>query len=288
MRKTFPQRCVELLSHFSLRAQYRLGAIFAFFLRLIPNEINSQTRQNIALCFPSLEPAARQSLYRESLRQTCYALTELGAVWCWPGERILERVTHSEVCAEFADTSKGRIVLAPHLGSWETLVIWLGRQHDAIILYKRRKNRAFDIFIRQARERTGGSLVPTKKRGLRKLLVGLKQGACLMILPDQRPARNKARIESTFFGVDAPTTTLVQNLCSKVDCNVFIATIVRSSPPGEFSLKIEPLEHAQLAASDVDSAGYMNDEIERLARRHVEQYQWGYRRFDAGAYKSIE
>jgi len=58
----------------------------------------------------------------------------------------------------------------------------------------------------------------------------------------------------------------------------------RSEPPGEFSLRIRPLEHARLAADDVSSAQYMNDQIEALVRQHLAQYQWGYRRFDSRAY----
>ena len=158
-------------------------------------------------------------------------------------------------------------------GSWETLAVWLGRHCDIIMMYKRRKHRGIDRFVLEARARSGGSLVPTKKRGLRQLLVGLKNGKDLMILPDQRPGGKKAYIEAEFFGFDAPTTTLVHNLCSKMDCDVFIANVSRSAPPGVFSLRIRPLQHARLAADDRSSAQYMNDEIQALARQHLEQYQ---------------
>ena len=155
------------------------------------------------------------------------------------------------------------------------------------MMYKRRQDRALDAFIREARARSGGNPVPTKRRGLRKLLIGMKKGASLMILPDQKPGRNKARIESTFFGANAPTTTLVHNLCSKLDCDVFIAAVCRSEPVGEFSLRIRPLERARLAADELGSAQYMNDQIEALARENPTQYQWGYRRFTSSAYASI-
>ena len=103
-----------------------------------------------------------------------------------------------------------------------------------------------------------------------------------MILPDQKPAPNKARIEAEFFGINAPSTTLVQNLCSKVECDVFLVSMCRSSPPGEFGLRIEPLERERLAADKASSAQYLNDQIEHLVRQSPEQYQWVYRRFDTG------
>ena len=101
----------------------------------------------------------------------------------------------------------------------------LGQRINVMYLYKRRKNKAVDQFVKASRSRTGGVPVPTKKAGLRQLLIGLKRGDSLVILPDQKPSANKARIDSSFFGHSAPTTTLVQNLCSKLDCDVFVAVV---------------------------------------------------------------
>lgn len=241
-------------------------------------------RQHIKLCLPELDQSAQTQLYRQAMRHAIYTFTELAAVWCWPADNILRRVTKVDICEEFHQTAGCKIILAPHLGSWETLGIWLGQNCDAIILYKRPRDKALDNFIRQVRGRTGGMPVPTKKHGLRKLLIGLRDGNNLMMLPDQKPGASKARIKSEIFGVNAPTTTLVNSLCSKVDCEVFIATIYRSSPPGEFSLTIQPLDRERLANDETTSAQYMNDKIEQLVRQSPEQYQWAYRRFSNKAY----
>ena len=213
---------------------------------------------------------------------------ELGTIWCRPVERVLELITSTDICAEFEASERARIIIAPHLGSWETLAVWLGKYYQPIMMYKRRKNKAMDQYIKQARARSGGTLVPTKKHGLRQLLRGMKQGGSLMILPDQKPGGNKARIGSSFFGISAPTTTLVQNLCTKVDCDVFIAAVCRSSPVGEFKLSIRPLDAALLAGEEVVSAQYMNDQIEAMVRENLAQYLWGYRRFSNRSYASLE
>ncbi len=261
--------------------------MFAFLVMHVPNQISKQARQNIDLCFAELDPVARRNLLRESIRHTCYAITELGAVWSWPLERIFERITTVDICEEFSASEHGRIILVPHLGSWEMFAIWMGQNCDAIFLYKRPRNRELDAFSRAARARSGGTPVPAKRRGLRKLLIGLRQGASIMILPDQKPGPNKTRIDSTFFGYDAPTTALVHTLSSKPNCKVFLGTMLRSDPPGEFSLKIRPLEHARLAADEVASAQYMNDQIEAVVRTCPGQYQWSYRRFASSAYALI-
>ena len=290
MSRPVLQRWLELLSRLPLGALYRLADFCALLLRIFPNQVARQARENIELCFADLDRTERRRLYRESVAHTCYAMTELAALWCWPVERILARITSIEVCDEFERSRQARIILAPHLGSWEALAVWLGKNSEAIMLYKRRKrkHRAVDEFVAAARSRSGGTLVPTKKQGLRKLLLGLRQGKSVMILPDQKPGGGKAFIASTFFGFSAPTITLVQDLCSRIDCDVFIASACRSKPPGEFRLQISALQHAHLAADETSSAQYMNDCIEELVRSQPEQYQWGYRRFDSSAYATAK
>ena len=288
MNKPLAQHFLELLSHASLRGLYRLGRFTAFFVAWTPNQVSRQAWQNIELSFPDLSKGERRALWRESIRHTCYAGFELAAIWCWPPARIERHITRLDVCDSFMQTTRGRIILLPHLGSWETLGIWLGERIDVMYLYKRRKNKAVDTFVKAARSRTGGIPVPTKKAGLRQLLVGLRRGDSLVILPDQKPSSNKARIASTFFVHSAPTTTLVQNLCSKLECDVFIAVVYRIIPPGELGLRIEPLERERLAADETDSAAYMNEQIEQRVRRYKEQYLWAYRRFSNQVYESVK
>ena len=279
-------RFLRVLSLFSLRAQYRLAALLAIVLRIVPNQIARQARANIRLCFGDRGLGEQRRLYRQTLRHTCNAMIELGALWCWPVERVRERIREVDVSPVYRRGDKARILLLPHLGSWETLGIWLGGHCEAIMLYKRRKrkHRAMDEFVIARRARYGGELVPTTRQGLRRLMQGLRKGATLVILPDQKPGGGKARIESTFFGHSAPTTTLVHNLCSRIDCDVFLASVCRSDPAGEFELRVEELEHARLAGDESDSAQYMNDCIEKLVRTRPEQYQWGYRRFSNRVY----
>lgn len=288
MKKPASHYWLRLLSFLSLRSQYRLADGFAFIVSRTSNQISTQTRANIRLCFADRTSAERQRLYRESIRHTSYAMIELATIWHRPIAQVLALITAFDICAQFSEEKRARIVLLPHLGSWETFGMWLGQQTDPLYLYKPQRNSALDRYIIDLRARTGGEPVPTDKSGLRKLLIGIRQGRTLVILPDQRPGSKKAFIESTFFGFDAPTTTVVHNLCRKVECGVFIATVHRSIPPGKFGLRIEALDHTRLAGDEGESAAYMNEAIERLVRRFPEQYQWGYRRFPSAVYRSLQ
>ena len=98
---------------------------------------------------------------------------------------------------------------------------------------------------------------------------------------------NYSQIDSNFFGHAASTTTLIRNICKSIDCDVFIGAMYRHETSTTFSLSIESLDHNALAASERDSAQYLNDQIELRVRSHLDQYQWGYERFTRAEYDTL-
>jgi len=109
-----------------------------------------------------------------------------------------------------------------------------------------------------------------------------------MILPDQRPAKNTAQIDSVFFGIPASTSLLIQKLVQKVECDVFIATMQRKLKQGSYGLTLKTLDADQLKQSAEISAGYLNQSIESLIKPDIAQYQWSYRRFPIQYYRALE
>jgi KDO2-lipid IV(A) lauroyltransferase len=287
LKKPPSQILLELLAYLPIRLQYRLAEILAFFVARINNQVSLQTEKNIRLCFSGLNRSRQIDLKKSSVRHTCYSLIELAAVWCWPVNKILAKIEQAEICEEFSHSDKGRLVIAPHLGSWELLNIWLAANGNLFSLYKPQRNARVDSFILQSRTRNGAQLVPTDASGLRKLIKGLKRGATVMILPDQKPRSDAAQIDSQFFGHAASTSPLIQNICKKIDCDVFIAAMYRNEISSSFSLCIESLDHHKLAAPEAESAQYLNDQIEIMARTHLDQYQWSYERFTSAEYDTL-
>ncbi len=281
------QISLELLSRLSLASLNRLADLAASVVGVLPNQLSRMTRANICLCFNSYTPQQKQQLFKHTLRHTCRAVFELAAVWCWPAERLLANCEEVEVAKSFRNSDRGKIVIAPHLGSWETLNIWLAAQGPLISLYKARKKQpALNRFMIEARSRNGASLVSTKTGGLRTLLQGLKQGKTLMLLPDQRPSRKMTKAVSRFFNFDAPTSTLVQALASRQDCDLFIAAATRKQQGTGYEIRLQALDSTQISGDLQHSVDYMNRKIESWVRECPEQYQWAYRRFHAKTYKN--
>jgi len=287
VKKSAFQVILEFLSIFPIGIHYWLARILAFITIHTSNSISAPTATNIELCLGDLPASQQQNLGRTSIRHTCYSLFELAAVWCWPVQKILSRVSSESVCDEFKLSSKGRLIIAPHIGSWELLGIRIASNNDLFSLYKPQENPKIDTFIRQARSRNGAKLVPTDPSGLRKLMKGLKQGATVIILPDQKPHHGSAFVDSTFFAQAAATTPLIKHICDKIECDVFIGAMYREESTITYNLSIDTLDYNRLTAAEVDSAQYLNDAIEAMVRSHPEQYQWSYKRFGAPVYDSL-
>ncbi|MFA9419010.1 MAG: lysophospholipid acyltransferase family protein [Gammaproteobacteria bacterium] len=287
MKKPASQVILEFLSIFPIGIDYWLARILAFIAIHTPNSISGPTERNIQLCLADLPASRQQYLGRTSIRHTSYSLFELAAVWCWPAHKILSRVTSEKVCEEFNQSSKGRLIIAPHIGSWELLGIRIANNNDLFSLYKPHKNPKIDAFVRQARSRNGAQLVPTDPSGLRKLMKGLKRGATVIILPDQKPHHGSAFVDSTYFGQAASTTPLIKHICDRVECDVFIGAMYREENSITFNLSIDTLDYGRLTAAESDSAQYLNDAIEAMVRSHPDQYQWSYKRFNPTVYDSL-
>lgn len=288
MLKSVAPKLLKLLSFFPLSIPYRLADIFSLLVSTIPNRIPRLVRKNIRFCFPQLDTKAQDKLFKSNIKHTCYSVFELSALWCWPSEKLLSHIKTENICDAFRHSKKGCILIAPHLGSWEMLNIWLARDRQFMALYKPQADPVLDEFIFAARSRTGAQMLPINASGLRQLSRGLKQGKTTIILPDQRPKKEKAQLLSKFFGHNAPTTTLIQNLCSRIDCDVFLAVVFRERDRCEFSITIEALDHEKLASEPQLSLDYMNQEIENLIKRRPEQYQWGYSRYELSEYRLLE
>ncbi|MCP4490507.1 MAG: hypothetical protein GY820_24805 [Gammaproteobacteria bacterium] len=274
----------RLVSRLSLKTQYRLADIFSLLIALIPNRTQNYTRLNIALCFPRMDAQAKSHLVRSAIRHSSYSLFELAAVWCWPVREVLPGVDQHNVDQAFWQSEKSRIIIAPHIGCWELLNLWLAENSDLMTLYRPLRPTRLDQFILYSRSRNGAQMIPTNTLGLRQMSRGLKQGKTVMILPDQRPRKASIDVSSNFFGHAASTSPLIHKLCSRLDCDVFIAGMFRNNNLDGFDLEINRLEHDRLSGDQQQSLLYLNRQMECLIKKHPEQYQWGYRRFPAELY----
>jgi len=250
-------------------------------LWLTASRSRKTTETNLALCFPQMPVAARRALAQQSLIETVRLGLEMGPAWLWPADAALGLIDHVEG-RELMETAKsagrGIVILAPHIGNWELLGLWLGRHYQAIHLYQPPKSPLLDQLIQSARSRSGAQVVPTDKRGIAILLKALKNGGVTGILPDQEPDESGGAF-APFFGVNALTATLAANLARKTNAVVLAAYVKRTT--NGYTLVIKATDDAVVSDDEVIAATAVNRAVENCVRAAPAQYQWEYKRFKA-------
>lgn len=283
-----PARCaltctgIRLIGALGYRSIHRLGGVAGRVLSAVPNDSLRATRLNLEMCLPELGRADRRSLERASLIESGRTMLELGALWCWPRERVLALVRETEGLDTFRAAlarKRGVLLLTPHLGSWELAGLYVSSIAPITAMYKPPRHRELERFFSSARERLGARLVPADASGVRALHRALREGEVAGVLPDQDPGHGSG-LFVPFFGVLANTTTLVAKLAQKTGAPVLLTWAERLEGAAGFRMHFVEPRMPELDAGDTEAAvRAMNRELERLIRSSPRQYLWSYKRF---------
>jgi len=261
-----------------------LGALLGWLLWWIPNPLRRIAERNLALCFPDQSLVERNRLLRRNLLETGKGLLELGPLWLWPGQRVLrliqEPVIGEEELIAAVNRKRGVILITPHLGAWELAGLYHSSRYPLTILY-RPSRMGLDEVSRQGRGRLGGQVVATDAGGLRALLIALRRGEALGILPDQDigGVGDGEGLFAPFFGIAAGTMTLVSRLALKNQAPVFLTWAERLPHGQGYVLRLRALPEVTAAESLEASVAAMNRGIEAAVRSLPAQYLWAYKRF---------
>ncbi|WP_409524372.1 lysophospholipid acyltransferase family protein [Nitrincola sp. MINF-07-Sa-05] len=240
------------------------------------------TRQNIEACFSEMPAAAREQLVEASLVETGAVGAEMGMALMWSAKRTLARVQYIEneaLLKKGLERGKGIIVLAPHLGNWEVLGLYLSAHYPLTSMYKPPRLELLERIVRRKRERIGANLVPANLKGVRALLKALKRGEMVGILPDQEPNR-EGGVFAPFYGKQALTMKLLPQLAAQSGAMVVCGFALRLSNGDGFSIHFAEVG-GNINNQDIElAAAEMNLAIERCVALAPEQYQWEYKRFN--------
>ena len=264
-----------------LRMLARTGAWF-----LNQNEKKSmlgKTRVNLKLAYPDLDEQQREQMAKESVRRQCTAYIESVKCWAMPPEwsvKQIKQIHHAEIIEQaFADSSRGVLMIVPHLGTWEILNAWLHQYGSPTIMYKPIKNPKINQFVLNSRQSLSAELVPTDASGVKALFKTLKQGGFSIILPDHVP-QPSGGIVVPFFGIPCLTSTLATKMAQKTKCHLIGLSCFRREDGDGFDIYCDQLNDPKLYDADLEVATTaLNQAIEKMIDRSPADYMWGYKRF---------
>ncbi len=269
------------ISSLPLPILYILARFFTFCAWHGKSQLRRITELNLQYCFPNMANDERETLAKASVLETMNVAVEMPLTLFRPPEESLARidsVVGGELIESFVAKGYGVIVLAPHLGNWEYLGLYLVERFNCAFMYKPVANETVNTLIKRARTQTGATLMPTNKQGVMGLLKHLKKGGISGILPDQVPDDAASRVVAPFYGQAAQTMSLVSSFAKKPNIKV-VAAFSKRLPNKQFELVFEPVDD-DLYSKDVEiSAAAVNKAVEKLIEQAPAQYQWEYKRF---------
>jgi len=272
---------LDIFAALPLRADHALGSLIGRIAALVPSRMRHVTRRNLALCFPTMSERERRRLERQSLIETGKTLTEVGPLWRWPRDCLLDIIRETpglEAVERARAEGHGVILLGPHIGAWELVGLYASIRWPMTSLYKPPKQTAMDAPMREARERLGATLVPTNASGVKALLQALKRGEVIGILPDQEPTEGQG-VFAPFLGQPAYTMILASRLIRRESAKAFLTFAERLPRGAGFRLHFIPAEEEFYSPDLETSTAALNRGVEACIRIAPAQYQWSYKRF---------
>lgn len=271
-----------LLALLPLRWAQRLGGrIGKYFAARPQSSLMRVTRTNIDIAFPEQAEAERIALAELSMIETGRSFSEMGMAWLWSPARSLKKVKavhHEHLIDEALAQGHGVILIAPHLGNWEILNLYLSKRYPFTAMYRPPKLKLLDTLIKRMRARLGTRMAPADASGVRMVMSALKRTEMVGILPDQEPVTGGEW--APFFGHPAYTMKLLPQLVRKTKARV-ICGFAERLPGGEgFEIHFMAADERIYSADLNEALLGLNRSVEQCVKALPAQYQWEYKRFN--------
>lgn len=269
---------LRLLALLPFPAMLALGRALGALLRQLPTGFVRIARRNIELCFPQLDPAARERLVRAHFASLGIALLEVPLAWWSSPARFarLVRVEGREHLQAALARGRGAILLTAHF----TPIELAGRALAALtrigFLYRPTRNEALSFALEHFRTGYGGHGIP--RDDIRAFVGALRDNECVWYAPDQS-YRKKGAEMVPLFGIPAATNTLTSRFARMTGAPVLPYFIQRLPGTQGYRAVIHPAFDDFPTDDPVADTERYNHMIEAQVRLAPEQYLWIHRRF---------
>ncbi len=235
------------------------------------------TLTNIEKCYPDLSEDQTINLAKQSINSAVMNMMELGKLWDKKLDvnDIVQNISGLESFEKALNQGNGLLLAAPHMGNWEVLNLVLARFDKFAFLYKPPDDKNIEKILVDFRGKSKALQIEANLKGVRKIMLHLKDKGFVAILPDQRPKGGQG-VFAPFYGIPTYTMTLFSKLAVKTKVPVFFAYALRTKTG--FDVFFEESGY-EIRTGLETSVAYMNKKIQTIVDKAPEQYQWTYKRF---------
>ena len=255
-----------------------LGALFSAAVSPLLRARRHVIARNLELCFPELDPAAREALRRDATREMGRMLGEFALGWFASDRKLARLDVHTAGLEHLAATraqGRGVLLVGGHFSHLELCARLVSRQIPIAGMYRRMDSDVFEYMVLRAR--LGYADTMFDKDQLRASVKYLKRGGTIWYAPDQ-DMRGKDSVFAPFFGISASTITATHHL-ARLSGAAVLPFFHRRTPDGGYALRLgAPLEN--FPGDDVVAdTTRVNAAIEAMVREAPAQYLWAHKRF---------
>ena len=287
---------VRLLVGIVQAIPYRVGISMADALAWLAYRFDRRHRmvahENLAFAFPdtlgSHVPGGnrrRDAMVRATLRHFCRLVIEM--IWLPRLFQVGSWKNHIDLGENPAQlvrlllSRRPMLLATAHFGNWEMAGYMLGLLgFKSYAIARVLDNPYLELFLRRFRQRTGQTIL-AKKGEFDQIQGVLSHGGILATLADQ-DAGPKGQFVS-FFNRPASTHKALALMALQYDTPVVVVGLAKLGEPMRYRLEVEeilePADFREEPAAVAALTTRYTAALERLIRRHPEQYFWLHRRW---------
>ena len=270
-------RCMQLLSFLPLRVVRCLGCLSGHVFYLVSARRRNVVLTNLRLCFKALNEQQLRALAKAHFVLLGQSLWDRAWLWHASEQVLNQRIRFSGDFSVFDDSSP-LIVLAPHFVGLDAggVAMTLLKQIPMACVYVPLRNKYFEEWMMQGRNRSGRVRSVARNEGAQPLLQILREGMRLHYSPDMDFGIQGA-LWSDFFGMAAATTNSLPRLVKLSRAR--ICTLVTRLTPSGYSVELGPLWPGYPQGDLQTDTDAMNQHIEACVMQSPAQYYWVHKRF---------
>jgi KDO2-lipid IV(A) lauroyltransferase len=254
-----------------------LGYLLGWILYGLASSRRRVVQTNLRLCFPQYSEAQRGTLTRDTFIHFAQALLDRGWLWHSSPDVTLKRLTLSGAVHELQG-EQPMVIFAPHFmgldAGWTALTQQIPRRFTTI--YTDQANKVADAWILQGRKRFGAARLFGRIEGVKPILVAIKNGEPLYLLPDMNFGPEES-VFVPFYGVSAATVPSLSRF-AKLGRAKVVPIITRLTRTG-YDIQVLPAWQDFPSIDPVADTALMNVRLQGYIDAMPSQYYWVHKRF---------
>jgi KDO2-lipid IV(A) lauroyltransferase len=268
-----------LLSKLSLNSVHTIGIIAGKLYFFFSKKSYKLLRDNIKNS-KIFEQTIIEDAIRENTNELGKSIIESLYLWSSSQEKslnLIRNIVGEKYLINAEKRGKGIIFLTPHLGCFEITSIYYGSKSPITVMYRKARKKWMSDLMINGREKGKVKLAPADIKGLKKVLIALKNGEAVGILPDQVADKGEGEL-ANFFGRPAYTMVLINKLIHRTNATIIMAYGERLKNSKGFDIHVEEVKR-----KDIKTTNNLNKQVENFIKKNPTQYYWSYDR-----YKSVQ